>query len=143
MTTGDHRPRLVLHGAVVLLVGLLCGLPTVSEDAGGVERHWHTAHEALIMMGVWMFAAAGILPALVLPQREQRALIWSLLLMGYGFATALVVGGIAGVSAFQPGNSPVNVAAFVAATAGILGAVMAALITLRGAHAATKASQGS
>lgn len=59
------RPRLIFHGAVVLLVGLLCGLPTVVEDINGSERYWHTAHEALIMMGIWILAASSVLPALV------------------------------------------------------------------------------
>jgi len=29
--TDTDRPRLIFHGAVVLLIGLLCGLPTVVE----------------------------------------------------------------------------------------------------------------
>jgi hypothetical protein len=89
----DDRARLVFHGAIVLLVGLLCGLPTVIEAMHESERFWHTAHEALIMMGVWMLAASSMLPALVLQRREAAGLVWSFLAMGYSFATALTAMG--------------------------------------------------
>jgi hypothetical protein len=47
--TSTDRARLIVHGSIVLFVGLLCGYPTVVEaDESG--RLWHTAHEALIMM---------------------------------------------------------------------------------------------
>src|SRR6266511_643320 len=95
----SDRARLVLHGAIVLLVGQLCGLPTVSESmAGDAVRFWHTAHEALIMIGIWMITASSALPVIVLGPRERWALIWTLLTMGYGFMTALIMGGIIGVS---------------------------------------------
>jgi thiosulfate reductase cytochrome b subunit len=43
----NDRARLIFHGAIVLLAGLLCGYPTVVESLGGEEsvRLWHTAHE--------------------------------------------------------------------------------------------------
>jgi hypothetical protein len=140
--SNDARLRLILHGAIVLLVGLLCGLPTVVESIGGDSvRYWHTAHEALIMMGVWMLAASSVLPVLVLARREASALIWSFLAMGYGFMTALIIGGVVGATAFSPGGTPATVAAFLAAVLGILGAIMSAALTLMGAWAALKASR--
>ena len=139
---GNDRPRLIFHGAVVLLLGLLCGLPTVVETDNGPARFWHTAHEALIMMGVWMLAASSVLPALVLGRRETRAFVWSLLTMGYGFAVGLVLGAILEVEAFEPGGTPASFIAFSAAVAGILGAVMSAILTLMGARAALKAGHG-
>ena len=137
----DHnrRTRLVLHGAVVLLVGLLCGLPTTSESIGGdTERVWRTAHEALIMMGIWMLAMSSVVPVLVLAQRETTALFRSLLGMGYGFVIALLLGGIVGVSPFSPGHTPAEFTAFLAAVIGILGAVLSAALTIMGARGALK-----
>lgn len=139
---GNDRPRLIFHGAVVLLVGLLCGLPTVVETGNGPARFWHTAHEALIMMGAWMLAASSVLPALVLGRRETRAFVWALLTMGYGFAVALVLGGIFEVEAFEPGSTAASFVAFSAAVVGILGAVVSAILTLMGARAALKAGRG-
>ena len=132
----DNRPRLIFHGALVLLVGLLCGLPTTIEASNESARFWHTAHEALIMMGIWMLVMSSVRSALVLPRREAVMLVWFLLAMGYGFMVALVMGGLLGVSPFTPGGTAATFAAFVAAIIGIFGAVMSALVTLRGAHAA-------
>ena len=46
----SDRMRVIFHGALVMLVGLLCGLPTVNEEEPA--RLWHTAHESLILIGV-------------------------------------------------------------------------------------------
>jgi hypothetical protein len=100
----NERLRLVLHGAVVLLVGLLSGLPTTVESLSGAERHWHVAHEALIMMGVWMLVSSSILSSLVLGAREAAGLYWSLLAMGYGFVVSLLIGGVIDADVFSPGE---------------------------------------
>jgi hypothetical protein len=131
--------RLALHGALVIGVGLLCGLPTVLEEVNGAERHWHTAHEALIMMGIWIIATASIVDVLVLDARERSALLVSIVGMGYAFAAALVVGGVINANAFEPGSTPLQFAVFLIATAGILGAAMATGITIKGALAALRA----
>jgi hypothetical protein len=109
------RLKLIFHSAIVLLVGLLCGLPTAIEASTQSVRFWHTAHEALIMMGIWILAASSARPVLVLDGREASALIWSFLAMGYGFTTALVIGGVIGRSPFSPGGTPVTFIAFLSA----------------------------
>jgi hypothetical protein len=137
------RLRLVFHGAIVLLIGLLSGLPTVVESINESGRYWHTAHEALIMMGIWMLASSSVLPALGLGQREMTVLFRSLLMMGYGFSVALVIGGVVGANAFEPGGTPATFTAFVAAVVGIGGAFVATALTLMGARAALTASRDS
>ncbi len=131
----DHL-RLIFHAAIVLFVGLMCGLPTVLEEGPDASRHWHTAHEALIMMGVWMLATAAVMPALSLERREMTALRWSMLGVGYGFMLTLLIQGVTGFPSFEPGASPIRIVEFTASILGILGAVMTSLITLRGAKAA-------
>jgi hypothetical protein len=135
------RARLVLHGAIVIVIGMLCGLPTVVEQVNGSERHWHTAHEALIMMGIWILATASILDVLALERRELSALVLSIVGMGYAFSVALVAGGIVNADAFEPGDTPLRFFVFIAATLGILGAFMAAGITVKGALATLRASR--
>ena len=136
-----HRPRLIFHGAVLLLVGLFCGIPTTVETIDGAARAWHTAHEALIMMGIWILAESSVLPALVLGEREGSVLVWSLIAMGYSFAIALVIGGAVGTTVFSPGSTPLTFAAFIGATFGILCAFLAASLTLMGAQAAFQAAR--
>jgi hypothetical protein len=136
----NERARLIFHGAIVMLVGLLCGLPAVTESGSGELRQWHTAHEALIMVGVWLLAMSSVLPALVLERREASGLIWSLLAMGYGLTIALVVAALGGVRAFEPGTSPASIIAFSASNIGILGSVVATALTLMGARAGHRTS---
>jgi hypothetical protein len=130
----------VLHGAIVLLVGQLAGLPTATESlAGDTVRFWHTAHEALIMVGILMIAASSALPVIVLGARERLALVWTLFGLGYGFMVALTLGGIVGVSPFAPGHTPAAFLAFLAAIVGIFGAVVSSALMIMGARAALKA----
>lgn len=140
MTPRD-RARIVFHGACVLLIGLLCGLPTVPEEEP--MRLWHTAHESLILIGVLLLAVSAALPVLVLEAREARGLVWSLLATGYGLAVGLVLQGITGVHAFGPSTSPVLMLAFLANATGMLGSVLAASLTLIGARAAIAAAPRS
>lgn len=139
--TNVHRLQLVFHGAIVLMVGLLSGLPTVVESLNGdAVRFWHTAHEALIMMGIWLLAMASVVPLLVLARREAAVLLISLLAMGYGFIIALVLGGLIGVSPFAPGHTVGAFVAFLSAVIGIGGAVLSAALTIMGARAALRAA---
>src|SRR3954471_18876262 len=137
--SNSSRMRIVFHGAIVLLVGLLCGLPAVTESANEAGRLWHTAHEALIMIGVLMLALSSVLPALVLERREGVGLVWSLLAMGYGLMTGLVLQGITGTRAFGPTTSPLLMVAFIGNAMGMLGSVLAASLTIFGARAARRA----
>jgi hypothetical protein len=91
------------------------------------------------MMGIWMLAVSSVLSALVLERRQTTALVWSLLVMGYGFSVALVIGGAVGANAFEPGGTPATFTAFVAAVVGIGGAFVATALTVMGARAALKA----
>jgi len=138
-TLSRARARLVFHGALVLLIGLLSGLPTTVEAMNGSAREWHTAHEALIMIGVWIIAEAAILPVLVLDAPKLKALVWALVVVGYCFPAALILGGMLGTSPFSPGTTLLSLVAFVIVTVGILGSVVAAALTLMGARAALKA----
>jgi hypothetical protein len=136
----NDRFRIIFHGGIVLLVGLLCGYPAVAEAVGGDEsvRLWHTAHEGLIMMGILLLAIAAVRPSLVLERREASGLVWSLLAVGYGFMTGFMIQGITGARAFGPSRSPVLMIAFVGNAIGILGSFVAAALTLMGARSALK-----
>lgn len=131
------RTRVVFHGAIVLLVGLLCGYPAATEADGG-ERIWHTAHEGLIMIGILLFAIAAVMPLLRLERRERVGLVWSLLATGYGLTLGLLVEGFTGSRAFGPSASPVLMIGFIGNTIGILGSMLAAGLVIAGAHAARR-----
>lgn len=95
-----------------------------------------TAHESLIMIGILLLAMSSVLQFLVLPKREGRALIWSLLATGYGLMTGLIIQGIMGMHAFGPSTNPVLMLAFIANLTGMFGSVLTASLTIMGARAA-------
>ena len=136
--THSDRTRVLFHGAIVMLVGMLSGLPTVPEQEP--MRLWHTAHEAQIMLGVIMIGVSSAMPVLVLERREARALIWTSLAMGYGLMTGTIMQAVLGHTAFSPSTNPWLMAAFLANVVGIFGSVMTASLTIMGASAAHAAA---
>jgi len=131
------RARLIFHGAIVLFVGLLCGVPAVAGVEGAFDG-WRAAHVGLLTAGIWLLAMSNVVPALVLAEGEASGLLWSLLTTGYGLMTGLLIGAILGVRAIAPGGSPAHWIAFIGNAAGVLGAMLAALLTIQGARAAVK-----
>jgi hypothetical protein len=135
----NERGLVVFHGAAVLLLGLLCGLPAVVEELGGMPLHgvtWRGAHSALLEAGVWLLATAGVFPLLVLPSRQRQALCWSLLITAYAFTIAVLVQVMTGVRALSPSGNVINLLAYAANIVTVATGVLAALLTLLGAKAA-------
>ena len=132
-----ERSLLALHGAIVLLLGLLCGLPAVAEELAGLQpTTWRAAHGALLLAGVWLLATAALLPSLVLPPRQRKALTWSLITTAYAFTSAALIQAITGVRALAPHGTASSWVAYVANLATVAAGLLAALLTLLGAKAA-------
>ena len=133
----NGRERLIFHGAIVLFIGLLCGVPAAAESEGAFQG-WRAAHIGLITNGIWLLAMSTVLSALVLERREAAGLLWSLLAMGYGLTTGLLIGAVLGLRAIGPSAAPAAMVGFVANAIGVLGALLAVLLTIQGAHAGSK-----
>lgn len=140
-TQQDEQRRLVLHGAVILLVGLLCGYLAVFEETSRSGRTWQGAHSALLLAGVWLIATAPALPLLELPRRERSALLLSLTGGAYSFMTAVLIQGATGVRAISPDVSAIGLVAFAANLLAVLGTILAASLTILGAWNALRASR--
>ncbi len=141
MTRRD-RERIVFHGAIVLFVGFLCGIPALADELGGAPLHaWQTAGVFLIVTGIWLLATAALLPSLALEPRETSGLVWALLGTGYGFMIALLVQAITGVRGVTPRGPAANWIAFAGNTVGLLGAALGILLTMLGARAALKGAR--
>lgn len=94
------RLRLLMHGALVAVVGLLSGFGfvfvilqavtvwpfTLPLDAPipGSERGWRVAHVAGVMNGLLLMLAGLALPHLRATQRAQRWIVWGLVYTGWG-----------------------------------------------------------
>ena len=131
--------RLVFHAAIVLLLGLLCGFPALTETVAEGRLHtWRSAHLALVILGVWILATAAVWPVLVLGRREASALLASLLVTGYGIGIAVILEAATGVGGHQPEGPALNWIAFGGNTVGALAALLAVLLTAAGAWAARR-----
>ena len=84
---------LLLHGALVLLVGLLAGVPYGQSIGGGkpehIERAWRVAHSGLTMGGILLIAVAAALAQLTPGETVERIVAYSLVASGYGFCLSL------------------------------------------------------
>jgi len=134
-----QRALVLLHGAALILIGFLCGLPAVAEElAGSHPQTWRAAHGALLLAGTWLLATAAIQPLLILPRRHATALCWSLLAAAYAFSTAVLVQAITGVRALAPHGTPAGGVAWVANIATVGACVLAGILTLVGAWGALR-----
>jgi hypothetical protein len=133
------RSLIILHGAALVLLGLLLGLPAVAEELAGTHpTTWRAGHAALLQAGVWLLATAAVAPQLALPPGQMRALCWSLLVTAYAFTTAVIVQAMTGVRALSLSASIATSIAYVANIVTVGAGVLAAALTLLGAAAALK-----
>jgi hypothetical protein len=110
--------QILLHGLVVLLVGLLCGVPygrAITHDWGEeAVRAWRVAHFGLVVGGIWLMVVASVSNLLVLTTRTSALLVYSAVTSAYGFTVALVVAAIAGVRGLELAGPALNIIAFLA-----------------------------
>ena len=135
---GNHRERLIFHGSIVILAGLLISILAVVGLLGDEFRGWNTVHLPLIMLGIWMVAMAVVFPTLVLSKGDASALVWSLLIAGYGVMIATPIEAINGVRAIAPGGSVIHMVAFITNALVLMGVTLTVLLTLKGIRAAKK-----
>ncbi len=77
-----RRAQVLLHGAIVLLVGLLCGIPfgvgvgnAWSEEA---VRAWRVAHSGEVTVGFMLIAIGAMSDRLLLGEGAVSIFVWSL-----------------------------------------------------------------
>jgi hypothetical protein len=111
----SEQRRLVFHGAIVLLAGLLCGIPQASAITGGADpariHAWQVAHNAIVLAGIMQIAIAGAL-AVVRDARAVRLIVWPLIAAGYGAIVGLGLGAASGYRGLTPDGPPLNLIAF-------------------------------
>lgn len=81
--------RLVFHGGIVTLLGMLCGGPLAAVLLGympGNADDWTLAHMEGLVNGLLMLAVAACSSLLLLSDRQYKLLLWSLVITGYGNA---------------------------------------------------------
>jgi len=133
------RARLVFHGAIVVMLGLLAGFPhafVLTGQLAGEERAWRMAHLEGLLNGMVMMLAAAVSGSLALSAAQQRWLVWTLVAAGYGNVVASVLGatfGVRGLALAPPLANAVMNLLFWIAIAGILAGVGLLIVGARNA----------
>lgn len=108
--------HILLHGLIVLLVGLLSGVPygrAITHGWGDEAiRGWRVAHFSLVVGGIWLMVVAAVSHLLVLSPRGIAVLVYSVVTSGYAFTVAVIVGASGGVRGLEAAGPMLNVVAF-------------------------------
>ena len=131
---------LLLHGAIILLAGLLCGIPLggaiVSGSPDGSIRAWRVAHSGLSMGAVLLVAVAGVVSLVELSPMWTWVLVWSFVASGYGFAIALPLGAHFGHRGLTTAPPPLNRVIYLGNMVGVLGSLLGTVLLVLGACSA-------
>lgn len=91
---------LVFHGAIILLVGLLCGLPYARAINGRAAAHivhsWRVAHLGLPIGAILMLAVAALLGSFTVGGQIKQLIASLLIVSGYSFGAALPLAAMVG-----------------------------------------------
>jgi hypothetical protein len=92
--------HLVFHGSIVLLVGLLCGVPygrAINRHAPAHIIHsWRVAHASLPIGAILMFAVAALLSSFAVVNQVKWLIAIALIISAYAFCISLPLGAITG-----------------------------------------------
>ncbi len=131
------QTSLVLHGAVVVLIGLLVGIPYGNAITGGADaeiiRAWRAAHDGLIMGGLLLIAAGPASALVDLGALGQVVLARALIVSAYAFAVALTSAAVFGFRGLEPVAPAMNVVVFVANSIGAVGSLVGVGLFVTGA----------
>jgi hypothetical protein len=128
--------QLTLHGAIVILIGLLCGIPygsaiTHKEDERKINA-WRLAHSSLSMGGTTIIAFSAVISNLKLEPILSSILVISSAASGYAFSIVLPYAawvGYRGLTNEKPGKNQV---VYVGNIVGAIGSLIATLVLIVG-----------
>ena len=135
------RARLIYNGAIVILLGLLAGIPyafVVTGQMAGEERAWRMAHMEGLLNGMLALLAAGVWDAIVLSAGQRRWLALSLIVAAYGNVIASILGASFGVRGLALGGPVVNSIVYLLFVIAIVGVLAGVVLLARGGARAVR-----
>jgi hypothetical protein len=123
--------HLAFHGAVVLLVGLLCGGPyarAINRNAAPHIVHaWRVAHASLPGGALLMFAIAALLSSFAVASQVKWFIALALIVSSYAFCFSLPLAATVGHRGLSTQGPPVARLVFAGNIVGAWAAVAATL----------------
>lgn len=133
-----YQRRLVFHGAIVLLIGSLCGFPQLAAISRGAREAavhaWRVAHDALVAGGIMVIAIAAALRHVTLGPRGVAWLTGALLALAYGAVVGLALPALTGFRGLEPTGPPLNFIAFLGNLCVGAGTIVALSLVIWGAR---------
>src|SRR5262245_14415932 len=133
--------KLIVHGAGVIFVGMLAGLPyalVLTGDLTGSERAWRMAHLEGALNGIVLLAVAGVADRLALSGRAATFLAWALIVTAWGNVVASIIGASLDVRGLAPGGTVGNTIVYLLFLVAVIGILVALVLVGVGARAAEK-----
>ncbi len=132
--------QLIFHGGVILLIGLLCGVPlgsaVVRRKPEETVRAWRVAHSSLVMGGILLLAVAGIISHLELGAFGLALLVWAFVVASYGFALVLPLAAHYGHRGLSSDPPLLNRVLYFGNVLGAAGLLVGTIVLVRGAYGA-------
>jgi len=132
--------QIILHGGIILLVGLLCGAPLGSAVVRGKSeetvRAWRVAHSSLVMGGILLLVLAGVLVHLQLSASALALLVWAFIASSYAFAVVLPLGAYYGRRGLTSKPPFMNRVIYFGNMIGAIGLLVGTVVLLWGAYGA-------
>lgn len=129
---------LVFHGTLVLLIGLLCGVPYGRAINAGAPAHrvsaWRLTHLSLPLGAILMFAVAPLLTPFAVAASLKQLMAGLLIVSGYAFCVALPLAAITGERGLSArGPFPARIV-FLANMLGVVTSLLASLALVYAAY---------
>ena len=127
---------LVVHGTIVLLLGIVAGIPfwlaIILRGSEATIRAWRVAHATLLGVGLMLILVGAVVPHTTLGASLRAWLEWSLVAGGYGFVFALIGGAMVGERGLNPLPPGVNTVFFLGHAIGAMGSLAGIALLLVG-----------
>ena len=128
--------QLLFHGAIVMLIGLLSGIPyglAINQNKDeSIVRAWRVAHSGLTMGGTTIIAVAAAINMLDINAIALSILVWSSIISGYGFCIALPYGAWIGHRGLAVGKTVQSNIVYLGNTVGAWGSLVSTIALIFG-----------
>ena len=141
--TKHAQMNLLFHGAVILFASMLTGFPLGVAAANGwppeAIHAWAVTHASFASSGIMLIAIGAAAHHLVFSPRQATLFSSTLLPSVYLLCAGLVVSAITGQRGLTATGPALNVVLHVCNVLGVLGALVAGVLLLRGAYGSVRA----